>query len=92
MFMISHIKAPLHLNLKKVAGMIAKLQKMIDEDAYCPDVVQQTNATIGLLKKVNELIIRDHVLCCGKRELWWSTKQAETFVDELIRITTIASK
>jgi len=67
--MISHIKAPLHLNLKKVTGMIAKLQKMIDEDSYCPDVVQQTNATIGLLKKVNELIIRDHILCCGTKEL-----------------------
>ncbi len=90
--MIDPYKGKALLNLKKAQGQINLLQKMIEEQRYCVDVAQQVNATIGLLKRVNDLILEGHLNSCAAHKLN-STKQAhrQGFLKELIKNFRITS-
>ena len=50
--------------VRKSAGMIKKVEKLVEEGAYCVDIVQQVNATIGLLKSINSKLLENHIKCC----------------------------
>lgn len=90
--MIEPYKNKVRLNLKKAQGQINLLQKMIDSERYCVDIAQQVNATIGLLKKVNDSILEGHLNSCAAHKLN-STKagEREEFVKELIKNFKITS-
>lgn len=90
--MIEPYKGKALLNLKKAQGQINLLQKMIEEQRYCVDVAQQVNATIGLLKKVNDLILEGHLNSCAAHKLNSKKKEdRENFVKELIKNFRITS-
>ena len=38
--------------------------KMIEEDRYCIEIIRQNQAVIAALKKVNELILKNHLDTC----------------------------
>lgn len=50
--------------LKKAQSSISKIIKMIDEDKYCIDVLQQINAVSGLLKSASNKILENHLNSC----------------------------
>jgi len=53
--------------IKRMNYLIGHLQgvkKMVDEDAYCIDIITQNLGVISALKKVNELILKDHLDHC----------------------------
>ncbi|QQR83469.1 metal-sensitive transcriptional regulator [Candidatus Peregrinibacteria bacterium] len=54
------------LQLKKAQGMLKKVISMAEEDAYCIDVLQQSLATVGLVKGANKLILENHLNACFK--------------------------
>lgn len=90
--MIEPYKSKVQLNLKKAQGQINLLQKMIDEKRYCVDVAQQVNATIGLLRKVNDLVLEGHLNSCAAHKLNSKKKEErEDFVKELIKNFRITS-
>lgn len=61
--------------------------KMLEEGRYCIDIIQQNQAVIAALKKVNELILRNHLDTCvttaikGKSET-----ERKRVLDELVEI------
>ena len=58
---------------------------MIEKDEYCAEIGQQINAAIGLLRAVNVDLMKNHLLCCGKRELSnIDMTKAENFVEEFV--------
>lgn len=81
------------LNLKKVQGQVKLLEKMVNENRYCIDIAQQVNAAIGLLKKINDSILENHLLTCGAEKLN-SKKQDERkeFTQELLRAFSLTNK
>lgn len=83
----------IELNLKKVQGQVNLIQKMIDNKRYCVDVAQQVNAAIGMLKKVNDLILESHLSTCAAHKLNSKKKEErEEFVKELIHNFRITDK
>ena len=50
--------------LKKVAGQVAGIQRMVEEDRYCVDVLHQISAVEGALDKVGRLMLASHVETC----------------------------
>lgn len=50
--------------IKIIAGHLKKIQKMIENDEYCVDVVHQSRAVQSALKKLDLLIIEDHLNSC----------------------------
>ncbi|SDC05620.1 metal-sensitive transcriptional regulator [Shouchella lonarensis] len=57
-------KAQLQNRLKRVEGQVRGVQKMIEENRYCVDVLVQLAAIQAALKKVNMLLLEDHAKHC----------------------------
>jgi len=50
--------------LKTIEGHIRGVQRMIDEDAYCIDVIRQINAIQAALNKISLNILDSHLNSC----------------------------
>lgn len=50
--------------LRRLEGQVRGIARMIDEDRYCVDVLNQTAAAHAALKGVEKLIIEDHTSHC----------------------------
>lgn len=50
--------------LRRIAGQVGGLLRMVEEDRYCIDVLTQIAAVRAALHKVEEQILRDHVGHC----------------------------
>ncbi|BAJ63295.1 MULTISPECIES: metal-sensitive transcriptional regulator [Anaerolinea] len=50
--------------LKIVEGHIRGIQKMLEEDAYCIDVIRQIQAVQSSLNKVSTLLLEQHLNSC----------------------------
>lgn len=62
--MNDHEKIKKYINIAK--GQLDGIIKMIDEDRYCLDISDQLMATRSLLKKTNNLILKNHIDHCVK--------------------------
>jgi DNA-binding FrmR family transcriptional regulator len=47
--------------LKKVAGQVAGIQRMVEEERYCVDVLHQIAAVEAALDRVGHLMLASHV-------------------------------
>lgn len=50
--------------LRKIAGQVAGIERMIEEDRYCVDVLLQVAAVRGALDGVGKLLLSSHVDTC----------------------------
>jgi len=50
--------------LKRIEGQVRGLQKMVDEDRYCIDVLTQVSAVKAALESVALLLLADHTEHC----------------------------
>lgn len=81
------------LAVKKAQWTLTKINAMIKEDAYCVDIAQQVSASIGLLKGVNTLLLKNHFQCCGKKKLSSNNKEeVAEFIEELVGVWSILNK
>ncbi|MBQ6334116.1 MAG: metal-sensing transcriptional repressor [Erysipelotrichaceae bacterium] len=63
-------------------GQLEGIIRMIDEDRYCLDVSDQLMATRALLKKTNNLILKNHIDNCVKEAI---KNGDDSKVDEVIK-------
>ena len=54
----------LHRRLKKIAGQIGAIDRMIDEDAPCEDIIVQINAVKSAIHKVGQIVMEGHIQHC----------------------------
>ena len=54
----------LHRRLNKIKGQINAIEKMIDDDISCEDVLIQVNAVKSALHKVGQVILEGHLNHC----------------------------
>jgi len=77
--------------MKKAKTSLDKVMRMIEEDQYCVDIIQQNLAVIGLLKSANTGLLQGHVDCCIKKACKdGNKKDIEEKMAELIQIFKIA--
>ena len=50
--------------LRRIEGQVRGVQKMVDEDRYCMDIVAQTRAVVAALRAVEDLILETHMNTC----------------------------
>lgn len=65
--------------LKKIEGQVRGLQKMIEQDRYCVEVLHQLGAVQAALQVVGDLIFQNYLETCVTRQLRHQPK------DELYR-------
>jgi DNA-binding FrmR family transcriptional regulator len=72
--------------LARVEGQVRGLRRMIEEDAYCIDVLTQLSAATSALKKVAVGLLDDHIRHCvseGNRDE--RVTEATAAIERLIR-------
>lgn len=50
--------------LKSIEGHVRGIERMVEEDAYCIDVIRQIQAVQAALDKVSNLILDNHLNSC----------------------------
>jgi DNA-binding FrmR family transcriptional regulator len=54
----------LHRRLNKIKGQIAAIERMVDEDVPCEDVLIQINAVKSAMHKVGQVVLEGHLSHC----------------------------
>ncbi|ETK35399.1 metal-sensitive transcriptional regulator [Microbispora corallina] len=68
--------------LRRIEGQIRGLQRMVDEDAYCIDVLTQVSAATRALQAVALGLLEDHISHCVAEAVAGGGPQAEEKVKE----------
>lgn len=50
--------------LQIIQGHLEKVKKMVEEGRYCPEIIQQSNAVQSALRKVDEILLKEHLNAC----------------------------
>ena len=69
--------------LKKAEGQIRGIQKMVESDAYCPDILIQVSAVTSALNSFNRELLACHIRSCVSEDIQAGRDEA---VDELVRV------
>ena len=56
----------LHRRLKKIIGQVQAIDRMIDEDVLCEDVLAQMNAAKSAIHKCGQIVLEGHIRHCVK--------------------------
>jgi DNA-binding FrmR family transcriptional regulator len=62
--MQEHSKKSMAQRLSRIEGQVRGVARMIEQDRYCIDVVNQIEAVRAALKRVEDAILKDHVAHC----------------------------
>lgn len=80
-------KVKLTNRLRRIAGQVSAIERMIDSDTYCIDVLTQIAAANGALGKVGQIMLERHIQTCVIDAMQTGTKkQRQDKLDELISI------
>jgi DNA-binding FrmR family transcriptional regulator len=75
-------KALLQNRLRRIEGQVRGVQRMVDEEAYCVDVLTQIASVVSALEKVGAILLKDHVEHCV-RESIEKGEDADEKIEEL---------
>lgn len=54
----------LHRRLKKIIGQVQAIDRMVDEDVACEDILMQINAAKSALHRVGQVVLEGHIQHC----------------------------
>ena len=79
--------------LKSIEGHVRGVQRMIEEDKYCIDILKQTLAVQRALDKVNALILENHLETCVTTAIQGDDpSERERVITELLDVFETSSK
>lgn len=71
--------------LRRIEGQIRGLQKMVDQDRYCADIITQIAAAQEALRGVARNLMKNHLHHCAAKALRSAKKEeADAMYDELL--------
>jgi CsoR family transcriptional regulator, copper-sensing transcriptional repressor len=71
--------------LRRIEGQIRGLQRMVEEDRYCADILTQISSVHEALRSVGRELVRNHLKHCAAAALRdGESESAETMYDELV--------
>lgn len=89
-YMDENNKAKIIRRLKLLEGQVRGLQKMIENDTYCIDVITQTSAVKQGLSNVEDLLLENHLGHCVFHQVQLGqTKKAK---EEIIKVYKLKRK
>ena len=80
------IKASNVRRLRRIEGQIRGLQKMVDEDRYCADIMVQISSVHEALRSVGRELMRNHLRHCAAAAIGSGTDEANAMYDELLEL------
>ena len=83
-------KAKVVRRLKLLEGQVRGLQKMVENDTYCIDIITQTSAVKQGLSNVEDLLLENHLGHCVLHQM--QTGQAAKAKEEVIKVYKLKRK
>jgi CsoR family transcriptional regulator, copper-sensing transcriptional repressor len=79
------IKASNLRRLRRIEGQVRGLQRMVEEDRYCPDILTQVSSVREALRAVARTLMRNHLAHCAIHAIRsGSTEERQAMYDELL--------
>lgn len=70
--------------MKRLEGLGKKVRVMMEEDAYCPHILENLLAMHGHIKHIQAEVLNSHLHTCAKKQMQTS-KSYDKFIDEISR-------
>ena len=81
------IKRSIGSRLRRIEGQVRGLQKMIEEERYCADVLMQLSSVQEALRGVGRAMLLNHLKHCATQVIRSEdTEQAEAMYEELMEL------
>ena len=80
------IKASNQTRLRRIEGQVRGLQKMVEEDRYCADVLTQISSVHEALRSVARELMRNHLKHCATAAIKAGNESADAMYDELVEL------
>jgi DNA-binding FrmR family transcriptional regulator len=91
--MDAQMKDAVKRRMKSISGHVSGIERMIEQDAYCIDVIKQVQAVQAALNKVNDLILENHLNTCVISAVRGDdATQREKVLDEIVGVFEMAQK
>ena len=74
--------------LRRVEGQVRGIQRMVDDDEYCIDILTQITAASNALKKVAVGLLEEHIRHCvaeGTEEGKDMVREASAAIERLVK-------
>lgn len=81
------------INFKKAGSLLDKIVKMVEDDEYCIDIMQQNLAVIGMLKSAHQTLMENHLQHCFSKAL--ESKQSKRkleMIEEILKVTKLSNR
>lgn len=90
---MAHNTDKVSIGIKKARSLMDKVMKMLDEDKYCIDVIQQNLAIIGLLRSANLALLEGHIQHCVKNAVKAkNSTRLDEMMQELLTVINTAQR
>lgn len=81
------IKASNLRRLRRIEGQVRGLQRMVEEDRYCADILTQVSSAQEALRAVARALMRNHLAHCATHAIRsGSTEERQAMYDELLEM------
>ena len=70
--------------LRRIEGQARGLQRLVEQEAYCLDLLQQVEALTAAADQVGLLLLEDHIAGCLSHAI--ASGQGEPYVGELMAV------
>ena len=81
------IKKNLQVRLRRVEGQVRGLQKMVEDERYCPEILEQMSAVHASLRSIERVLLRGHLQHCATEALRsGDEKKAQRTYEELTEL------
>lgn len=72
--------------LRRIEGQVRGLQKMVEDDRYCADILTQIASVHEALRSVGRELMRNHLKHCAASAIRQGPAEAEAMYDELVEM------
>lgn len=80
-------------NFQKAHGLTGKIIKMLENDSYCIDIMQQNLAAIGLLKAGHQSLMENHLQTCFQQAIKSGPSQRQRqMLREILQVTNLFNR
>lgn len=79
-------------NLRRIEGQVRGVQKMIEEDRYCVDILTQLTAIKAATNKIGLTLLEDHTRGCVSKAIQEESDGGDSHIEELMDVIRAFTK
>ena len=91
--MEENVKKQIVNRLRSISGHVQGIERMVESDVYCIDVIKQVLAVQSALTKVSNLVLENHLQTCVTTAIrGQDPEQQRRVIDEIVDVFEVSRK